>query len=142
MWRCHLRAYAGRAAPVRVCLVCGDDPSIDAGCPHYEVATVTALSSVMLHTLAELRAHHDSLRDQLRALRRLGLRVRILTNSLASHDVPAVNSHYEKWREPILASPAGATAMSTSTATATCANSSRRRPTSAPETSSSTVVTG
>ena len=58
-------------APVRVCLVCGDDPSIDAGCPHYEVATVTALSSVMLHTLAELRAHHDSLRDQLRALRRL-----------------------------------------------------------------------
>jgi hypothetical protein len=58
-------------APVRVCLVCGDDPSIDAACPHYEVATVTALSSVMLHTLAELRAHHDSLRDQLRALRRL-----------------------------------------------------------------------
>ena len=58
-------------APVRVCLMCGDDPSIDAGCPHYEVATVTALSSVMLHTLAELRAHHDSLRDQLRALRRL-----------------------------------------------------------------------
>jgi cardiolipin synthase C len=32
-----------------------------------------------------------------------GVQVRILTNSLASHDVPAVNSHYEKWREPILA---------------------------------------
>ena len=31
-----------------------------------------------------------------------GVKVRILTNSLASHDVPAVNSHYEKWREPIL----------------------------------------
>jgi putative cardiolipin synthase len=35
-----------------------------------------------------------------------GVKVRILTNSLASHDVPAVNSHYEKWREPILATGA------------------------------------
>jgi len=26
----------------------------------------------------------------------------ILTNSLASHDVPAVNSHYKGWRKPIL----------------------------------------
>ena len=31
-----------------------------------------------------------------------GVQVKILTNSLASHDVPAVNSHYENWREPIL----------------------------------------
>ncbi|WP_341972007.1 phospholipase D-like domain-containing protein [Roseateles sp. PN1] len=31
-----------------------------------------------------------------------GVRVRILTNSLASHDVPAVNAHYEDWRAPIL----------------------------------------
>ena len=31
-----------------------------------------------------------------------GVKVRILTNSLASHDVPAVNSHYEAWRKPIL----------------------------------------
>jgi len=31
-----------------------------------------------------------------------GVEVRILTNSLASHDVPAVNSHYEEWRKPIL----------------------------------------
>jgi putative cardiolipin synthase len=30
------------------------------------------------------------------------VKVRILTNSLSSHDVPAVNSHYEKWRKPIL----------------------------------------
>ena len=28
--------------------------------------------------------------------------VRILTNSLASHDVPAVNSHYKQWRKPLL----------------------------------------
>jgi putative cardiolipin synthase len=31
-----------------------------------------------------------------------GVKVRILTNSLASHDVPAVNSHYKAWRKPIL----------------------------------------
>ena len=31
-----------------------------------------------------------------------GVDVRILTNSLASHDVPAVNSHYEPWRDDLL----------------------------------------
>lgn len=33
-----------------------------------------------------------------------GVTIRILTNSLASHDVPAVNSHYKKWRKPMLKS--------------------------------------
>ena len=42
----------------------------------------------------------------LRELGERGVTVRILTNSLASHDVPAVNGHYEKWREPILATGA------------------------------------
>jgi putative cardiolipin synthase len=31
-----------------------------------------------------------------------GVTFRILTNSLASHDVPAVNSHYKQWRKPLL----------------------------------------
>jgi putative cardiolipin synthase len=38
----------------------------------------------------------------LRMLNDRGVDVRILTNSLASHDVPAVNSHYEPWRDDIL----------------------------------------
>ena len=38
----------------------------------------------------------------LRALNARGVDVRILTNSLASHDVPAVNSHYEPWRDDII----------------------------------------
>lgn len=38
----------------------------------------------------------------LRALNARGVDVRILTNSLASHDVPAVNSHYEPWRADIV----------------------------------------
>ncbi len=40
--------------------------------------------------------------DDLRALAARGVTVRLLTNSLASHDVPAVNSHYESWRRPLL----------------------------------------
>ncbi len=38
----------------------------------------------------------------LRMLNARGVDVRILTNSLASHDVPAVNSHYEPWRDDIV----------------------------------------
>lgn len=32
-----------------------------------------------------------------------GVRFRILTNSLASQDVPAVNAHYKKWRRDLIA---------------------------------------
>ncbi|UCB54155.1 MAG: hypothetical protein JSW45_09370 [Thiotrichales bacterium] len=39
---------------------------------------------------------------KLQALAERGVDIRILTNSLASHDVPAVNSHYKQWRKPIL----------------------------------------
>ena len=31
-----------------------------------------------------------------------GLKIRIVTNSLASQDVPAVNSHYGPWRKPLV----------------------------------------
>jgi putative cardiolipin synthase len=44
--------------------------------------------------------------DRLREFDDRGVKVRILTNSLASHDVPAVNSHYKRWRKPILAAGA------------------------------------
>jgi len=44
--------------------------------------------------------------DGLGRLTERGVEVRILTNSLASHDVPAVNSHYGKWRKPIIESGA------------------------------------
>jgi putative cardiolipin synthase len=35
-----------------------------------------------------------------------GVEVRILTNSLESHDVPAVNSHYQRWRDDLVSSGA------------------------------------
>lgn len=40
--------------------------------------------------------------DSMQQITEKGIDIRILTNSLASHDVPAVNSHYQKWRKPIL----------------------------------------
>ncbi len=44
--------------------------------------------------------------SDLRELSTRGVTVRILTNSLASHDVPAVNAHYEGYRRAILAAGA------------------------------------
>jgi putative cardiolipin synthase len=40
--------------------------------------------------------------DFVQGLSDRGVKVRILTNSLSSHDVPAVNSHYEPWRDDLL----------------------------------------
>ncbi len=40
--------------------------------------------------------------DFLYGLTERGVKIRLLTNSLASHDVPAVNSHYEPWRGALL----------------------------------------
>lgn len=40
--------------------------------------------------------------DAMQALTERGVKVSILTNSLASHDVPAVNSHYEPWRDDLI----------------------------------------
>lgn len=40
--------------------------------------------------------------DLVRRLTVRGVKVRILTNSLASHDVPAVNSHYQDWRDDLI----------------------------------------
>jgi cardiolipin synthase C len=40
--------------------------------------------------------------DWVAALTRRGVTVGIVTNSLSSHDVPAVNSHYKQWRGKLL----------------------------------------
>jgi putative cardiolipin synthase len=42
--------------------------------------------------------------DKMAELAHRGVKIRILTNSLASQDVPAVNSHYKRWRKPLLES--------------------------------------
>jgi len=64
-------------------------------------ALMRSANSELLITNAYIIPDANFMAD-LRELGDRGVKVRILTNSLASHDVPAVNSHYEKWREPIL----------------------------------------
>ncbi len=44
----------------------------------------------------------DDAIEFLEAKRDAGVKVKVLTNSLASHDVPAVNSHYEPWRDDFI----------------------------------------
>jgi len=44
----------------------------------------------------------DRFITELQSLNENGVEIQMLTNSLASHDVPAVNSHYKKWRRPLL----------------------------------------
>lgn len=45
--------------------------------------------------------------EMLQKMRGRGVTTKILTNSLASHDVPAVNSHYKQWRKRLLDAGAG-----------------------------------
>lgn len=55
----------------------------------------------LLVTNAYIIPNQDAI-DRLQALTDRGVDVRILTNSLASHDVPAVNSHYKGWRDDFI----------------------------------------
>lgn len=45
---------------------------------------------------------NEDMLNSARDLIERGVKIRIVTNSLASQDVPAVNSHYGPWRKPIL----------------------------------------
>ena len=44
----------------------------------------------------------DNALEAIQGLSDRGVDVRILTNSLESHDVPAVNSHYKEWRDDLV----------------------------------------
>ena len=50
---------------------------------------------------AYLIPNEDMMNDA-RDLVQKGVKIKVLTNSLASQDVPAVNSHYGPWRKPLL----------------------------------------
>jgi putative cardiolipin synthase len=45
---------------------------------------------------------YEDMMNAARDLVQQGVKIKILTNSLASQDVPAVNSHYDPWRKAIL----------------------------------------
>jgi putative cardiolipin synthase len=79
------------------------------GVQHQMVDVVRALALSATEEMLLVNAYiipSERTIDLLKTLRDRQVRVRILTNSLASHDVPAVNSHYKKWRKPLLNSGA------------------------------------
>ncbi len=80
--------------------------SPDAGqLTHHMPAAIRKLVASAQHEVVIANAYiipDDASIAELRALVARGVKVRILTNSLASHDVPAVNSHYKQWRKPPL----------------------------------------
>ena len=81
-----------------------DSPDADAVNHHMPVAIRELLSSArreVLITNAYIIPGEHALQRTREQIAR-GVRFRILTNSLASHDVPAVNSHYKQWRRPLL----------------------------------------
>lgn len=71
-----------------------------------EMATIIPeFSKTAKHELLIVNAYVIPTEDMLNSARELtekGVKIRVLTNSLASQDVPAVNSHYGPWRKPIL----------------------------------------
>lgn len=81
-----------------------DTPDRDALTHHMPAAIrellATAREEVLITNAYIIPGDHalQRMRDQIRA----GVKYRMLTNSLASHDVPAVNSHYKQWRKPLL----------------------------------------
>ena len=71
-----------------------------------DMATIMPeFSKTAQHELLILNAYvipNEQMLNAARDLVQKGVKIRILTNSLASQDVPAVNSHYGPWRKPIL----------------------------------------
>ena len=65
------------------------------------IGTVPEIQQELLVTNAYLIPETSGV-SLLAGLTEKGVDVQIHTNSLASHDVPAVNSHYKAWRTPML----------------------------------------
>ena len=64
-------------------------------------ATIPEVKEELLVTNAYLIPDTSGV-SMLAGLTEKGVDIKIHTNSLASHDVPAVNSHYKAWRAPML----------------------------------------
>jgi len=107
-WAADLDALGGTLAPGRS--VVHTDPPSRAASSHNRMpeafrALMRSARREVLISNAYIIPDEIFIAD-LRELAARGVQVRILTNSLASHDVPAVNAHYEGWRRDILASGA------------------------------------
>jgi cardiolipin synthase C len=106
-WDTAIAGLKGRMHPGSSRIV-ADMPREDA-IDHLMLEEIHALISSPLRELAIVNAYIIPTERGIATLTQLnagGREVRILTNSLASHDVPAVNSHYRPWRKHIVDSGA------------------------------------
>jgi putative cardiolipin synthase len=101
-WTAELAAVSGRLH-FGTSRVVSDIPT-DTGIRQDMVEELYQLGSGAKRELLIVNAYiipDDRFVGGLRTLKDQGVQIRILTNSLASHDVPAVNSHYKQWRRPL-----------------------------------------
>ncbi|MCG6874788.1 MAG: phospholipase D family protein [Betaproteobacteria bacterium] len=102
-WSAELAALGG-SMHIGTSRVVSDVPESDA-IDHVMVEQIHSMMGSAQRELLILNAYiipSDRGIAALRGLKRRGVDMKIVTNSLASHDVPAVNSHYKQWRKPIL----------------------------------------
>jgi putative cardiolipin synthase len=99
------RLHPGRGRPVY------DRPQVDAGGDAVaDSASRQTLIEVIAAAEQEVLVENaywvpsEAAMAYLRTLEERGVRVGFVTNSLASHDVPAVNAGYKRWRRPIVQS--------------------------------------
>lgn len=103
-WAADLASLPGSLLPGRG-VVHADAPARDPGTHNQTPVAFHALLRSATREVLITNAYvipDDGFITELRRLTARGVRVRLLTNSLASHDVPAVNSHYERWRGPLV----------------------------------------
>lgn len=104
-WERYLNVLENEASPGRAWVVY-DDPPADVRGP--QVRMMEKLSDLDVDVEKEMliaNAYFIPDEETLEEIRRLtaaGVRVRILTNSLASNDVAIVNSGYKLWRRPVI----------------------------------------
>ena len=103
-WTLELAALPAELAPGRS-QVHTDSPTRDSATRNHVPEAFRALMRAARREVMITNAYiipDANFMSDLRELSGRGVTVRILTNSLSSHDVPAVNSHYQRWRGPIL----------------------------------------
>jgi len=107
-WEPELNGLAAALLPGRGS-VKADPPSRDDVTRNRMPAAFSALMRSARREVLIVNAYiipDDAFMSDLRELSARGVAIRILTNSLSSQDVPAVNSHYEGYRSTIVATGA------------------------------------
>ena len=103
-WTMELNALAGQLRPGRSKLIY--DETTDDQIDQSTMSSMFNFFGIAKEELFIMNAYvipSQPAVDFIQGLNERGVDVRIITNSLSSHDVPAVNSHWEPWRDDFIA---------------------------------------